>query len=236
MSGTSLDTIIVNILVVVFSVVFHEVAHGYVALRLGDETAKRAGRLTLNPLPHIDPVGSIVVPVLLSFTGSIMFAWAKPVPVNPRNLRHPWNDHPKVAAAGPASNFLLALICSVLLGVTAGVATITGAAHQAVAAGPTPLKFLLSIFQAGILINVILGLFNLIPLPPLDGSWVLTRFLPPNLHVRYEGLRRYGFVMVIGFLLLMRYTALGNGVSVGIMKTIGPFQSIAEGVAHLFGV
>ncbi len=229
-----MDTIIVNILVLVFSIVFHEVAHGWMAMRLGDDTALRAGRLTLNPLPHIDPMGSIIVPVMLSFTNSIMFGWAKPVPVDPRRLNDPWNDHPKVAAAGPASNLLLALISAILLGVTVGVATATGTTSQFLTEGPSPQKFLLALFQNGIMINVVLALFNLIPLPPLDGSWILTRFLPRDLHLRYEGLRRHGFLIVIGFIVMMRYTPLGAVFSTGLMSVIHPFNNLAMFVAKLF--
>ncbi len=229
-----MDDIIVNILVLVFSVVLCEVAKDWVDMRLGDDTALRSGRLTLNPLPHIDPMGSIIVPVLLSFTHSIMFGWAKPVPVDPRRLRDPWNDHPKVAAAGPASNLLLALICSLLLGLTVGIAARAGVMGQAIAEGPTPLKFLLSLFQTGIMINLVLALFNLIPLPPLDGSWILTRFLPRDLHMRYEGLRRHGFILVIGFIMLMRYTPLGGAFGAGLMSAAQPFGKLAMAVAGLF--
>lgn len=235
MSGSGLDNIIIDILALVFSVVFHEVAHGWMAMRHGDETALRMGRLTLNPLPHIDPVGSIIVPLMLSFTNSVMFGWAKPVPVDPRRLRDPWNDHPKVAAAGPAANLLLALICAVLLGLVIGLAALTGATAQVLSTGPTPLKFLVSLFQTGIMINVVLAMFNLIPVPPLDGSWILTRFLPRDLHFRYEQLRRFGFVLVIGFLLLMRYTPLGNAFSGILMAVVHPFFSLAMAIARIFG-
>jgi len=232
MEGINPEDILVNVIVLVFSVVVHEVAHGAVALRYGDETALRLNRLTLNPLPHIDPIGSILVPLMLSFTNSIMFGWAKPVPVDIRRLRNPRNDHPKVAAAGPASNLLLALICTLVLGLVWGIAARSGALEQ-MPEGASPLKFLLSLLQTGILVNMVLALFNLIPLPPLDGSWILTRFLPAELQVRYEALRRHGFLLVIAFLLLMRYTPAGEVFSGVIMGAVDPVFRLAVAIARL---
>jgi Zn-dependent protease len=229
-----LELMAVKILVLVFSVVVHEVAHGWTAWKLGDSTAHDAGRLTLNPLPHIDPLGSIVVPLILSFTGGIMFGWAKPVPVHPGRLRNPMDDHPKVAAAGPASNLLLAFVFAVLLGFTVAVggfpAPVSGGQE-----GPSLQVFLFTMFQTGVMINVVLAVFNLLPLPPLDGSWILTRFLPYEARANYENLRRYGMLIVIGFLMLVRYTPLGSLFSAAIMAVINPFLQIAETVARLGG-
>jgi Zn-dependent protease len=229
-----LELIAVQVLVLVFSVVVHEVAHGWTAWKLGDGTAQEAGRLTLNPLPHIDPLGSIVVPLVLSFTGGIMFGWAKPVPVHPGRLNNPMDDHPKVAAAGPASNLLLALVFAVLLGVTVGIGGIPvpGAGGQS---EPSLQKFLFTMFQTGVIINVVLAVFNLLPLPPLDGSWILSRFLPPEARANYENLRRYGMLIVIGFLLLVRYTQVGALFSGAIYAVINPFLDIAEAVARMTG-
>jgi Zn-dependent protease len=229
-----LELVAVKILVLVFSVVVHEVAHGWTAWKLGDNTAHDAGRLTLNPLPHIDPVGSVVVPLILSFTGGIMFGWAKPVPVNPGRLNNPMNDHPKVAAAGPASNLLLAFVFAVLLGLTVAIGGYPGpmpGGHDE----PSLLKFLFTMFQTGVMINVILAVFNLLPLPPLDGSWILSRFLPPEARANYENLRRFGMLIVIGFLMLVRYTPVGNLFSTALMAVINPFLQIAETVARLGG-
>lgn len=224
-----MEMVAIRVLVLVFSVVFHEVAHGWAALKLGDTTARDQGRLTLNPLPHVDPMGSVIVPLLLSLTGSFMMGWAKPVPVHVGRLRQPWNDHPKVAAAGPASNLLLALVSAVLLGATANIAARLPAGH----AGGAPAEFLLLVWQTGIIVNVVLAVFNLIPLPPLDGSWILTRFLPPHLRGGYENLRNYGMLVVVGFLLVMHYTPAGDLLQVGMTAVASPFFSLAIALARV---
>jgi Zn-dependent protease len=230
-----LELVAVQILVLVFSVVVHEVAHGWTAWKLGDNTAHDAGRLTLNPLPHLDPVGSIVVPLILSFTGGIMFGWAKPVPVHPGRLNNPMNDAPKVAAAGPVSNLLLALVFAVLLGLTVAIGGYPASAHGG-HGERSLLRFLFTMFETGVMINVILAVFNLLPLPPLDGSWILSRFLPYEARANYENLRRYGMLIVIGFLLLVRYTPFGPLFWSAIMAVINPFFQISEAVARLGGV
>jgi Zn-dependent protease len=220
---------IVQILVLVFSVVVHEVAHGWTALRLGDTTARDAGRLTLNPVPHIDPFGSIIVPAVLALSGSIMMGWAKPVPVHTGRLNNPRDDHPRVAAAGPLSNLLLALVFAVVLGIVlrvGGIAAWTGA-------GATPAAFLAALCRAGIIINVVLALFNLLPLPPLDGSWIVQRFLPAAARVRYLELQRYGMLLVVGFLLLVRYTGFGGAVQAAVIAGTDPFFGLALRISGL---
>ena len=157
---------VIYILVLIFSLVIHEVAHAWTALRLGDPTARDAGRLTLNPIPHLDPVGSVLVPAMLALTGSIMLGWAKPVPVNPGRLNNPRDDHPRVAAAGPLSNLLLALVAAAGLGLAlrfGGPAAWSGN-------GVGVAGFLVVLFRAGIIINVVLAVFNLLPLPRGIGS------------------------------------------------------------------
>ena len=226
-----MELVAIRVLVLLFSVVVHEVAHGWTAYRLGDPTAYERGRLTLNPIPHIDPVGSIIVPALLSMTGTIMMGWAKPVPVHVGRLNNPANDHPKVAAAGPLSNLILAFLFALALGINVGVAGVPAGAHGE----PTISRFLFTMFQTGIMINVVLALFNLIPVPPLDGSWILSRFLPPAARVHYENLRRYGMLIVVGFLLLMRYTAFGGLLSAGIMAVASPYFRLAQSVALAVG-
>lgn len=155
---------IFSIAVLVMSVVVHEVSHGWMAYILGDPTAKMAGRLTLNPIPHIDPVGSILVPLVLSvLPGGIVFGWAKPVPYNPYNLKVK-NGPAYVALAGPASNFIIALIFGLAIRFGWGAALLGTS--------------VLPILSVIVLVNIMLGLFNLIPIPPLDGSTILFSFFP----------------------------------------------------------
>lgn len=229
-----LGNMLVRVGVLVFSIVFHEVAHGWAAHKLGDDTAKNRGRLTLNPVPHVDPMGSIIVPLLLALTGSsIMLGWAKPVPVRVDRLDNPRDDHVKVVAAGPAGNLLLAFICAVFLGL---VVLITGPTGGSASLQPGGfIYFLAMVLETGILLNVVLALFNLIPIPPLDGSWILARFLPPALGRRYANLRRYGMIPIILFLVAMHYLPLGGMFSLAIYRTYGFFIGITRSVGTLFG-
>lgn len=165
-----------SIIVLIMSVVVHEVSHGVVANWLGDPTARLQGRLTLNPLPHLDPIGSFVVPAVLALAHAPVFGWARPVPYNPNNLRGKWGDA-KVAAAGPLSNLVLAVIFGLLLRLLL-LAGIESAA-------------LVSIISLIVYINIILAIFNLIPVPPLDGSKVLFSFLPYHMRGVQETLERY---------------------------------------------
>lgn len=173
-----------SIAVLVFSVVAHEVSHGYMAQYLGDPTARLAGRLTMNPLKHIDPVGSILIPIVTALMpGGFVFGWAKPVPYNPYNLRdQKWGDA-KVALAGPLTNLGIAFIFGMFL--RFGGDSIAGS--------------MVSMIQLIMLINIFLGVFNLVPIPPLDGSKVLFNALP--LRYRYVGdyLERYALVLILVF-------------------------------------
>jgi Zn-dependent protease len=227
--------VLIRVGVLVFSVVFHEVAHGWAALKLGDSTARDMGRLTLNPIPHIDPIGSIVLPLVLAATGSpIMLGWAKPVPVRVGMLDDPPNDHPKVAAAGPASNLLLALICALLLGVLLLVTRLLGEAGDSYLLEPgTAPYFVGLLLETGIFLNVVLALFNLVPLPPLDGSWIVSRILPPNLRARYENLRRFGMLPVIVFLLAVNYTSLGDLFMMVLFRVFSLFIGITHSMSTL---
>jgi Zn-dependent protease len=167
-------------MVLLFSVVVHEVAHGYVALVNGDPTAKMLGRLTLNPVPHIDLVGTIVVPALLLIShAGILFGWAKPVPVNPLNYRHYRWGETLVSAAGPLSNLALAVIFALVLR--------SGLENPG----------LVKLASFGVSINIILALFNLIPIPPLDGSHILSILLPRDLARLYAYLQPVGFVLIL---------------------------------------
>lgn len=229
-----MEKLLIHLLVLVFSVVAHEYAHGLAAYRLGDDTARLHGRLTMNPLNHIDVVGSIIVPVVLFVTGGMMFGWAKPVPVRVGNLNDPKNDHPKVAAAGPLANLMLALVSAICLGLVAVVGELLpGSAQSRMFEPNSPLAFLVGLFQTGILLNVMLALFNLVPVPPLDGSWVMTRFLPIGAKVHYENLRRYGFLPVIGFIVLMQVTPVGPAFSAVIHSVYLGFVGVTMGILGL---
>ncbi|MGI9628117.1 MAG: site-2 protease family protein [Longimicrobiales bacterium] len=182
--------------VLLFSIVVHEVAHAWVAYREGDDTAYKLGRITLNPIPHIDPVGSILVPAALYyFGGGMLFGWAKPVPVIPRNYRNYRLGDIRVSMAGIVANLALALISAVLLVL---IYRLGGAA----VGGAGILATLAAAVHYGLYINLILAWFNLIPLPPLDGSHVLYHLLPPGLGARYRALGRYGVTVLFGMVVI----------------------------------
>jgi Zn-dependent protease len=214
----------ITLLVLLFSVVFHECAHGWTAERCGDGTAREEGRLTLNPLRHIDPVGTILVPLVLALLpGGMVFGWAKPVPVNPWRLRDRRRDQALVAAAGPASNLLLAGVCALFQGLLAGLA---GLPSGAFGGGLVPdLKlFLFDLFSAGVYLNVLLALFNLIPLPPLDGSWIVLRWLRGEAAAAYDRLRPFGFFIVI---ILMKF-GLGGALNGAVMAVVGRYYDLSN--------
>ncbi len=181
--------------VLLFSVVAHEVAHAWQALREGDTTARDLGRITLNPLPHLDLMGSIIVPlVLFLLPGNFLFGWAKPVPVNPRNYRsYPAGDI-RVSLAGIVANLCLVVLFAIGL----ALATALGASPGTGSLGTT----LLTMMTYGVFINLILAYFNLIPIPPLDGSHVLQHLLPPKLSIRYREMGRYGITFLFITLVL----------------------------------
>ncbi|MEA4857287.1 MAG: site-2 protease family protein [Solidesulfovibrio sp.] len=172
---------------VLMAVTFHEAAHGYVANWLGDPTARLAGRLTLNPLSHLDVIGT------LAFLLTRMIGWAKPVPVDPRYFRDPVKGMMLVALAGPAMNFILAVLFSLAVrGIEyAGRGVVEGTLAYSV------LEPLLYMCAAGVTVNIALGVFNLLPVPPLDGSNVLAGFLPPHLAMRYQAFGRWGFLLLL---------------------------------------
>jgi len=173
------------LIVLLFSVIMHELAHGYVAFSLGDPTAKYEGRLTLNPLRHLDLFGSIILPLLLFLAGSpFLFGWAKPVPVNPYNFRDKKYGDIKVALAGPASNFVLAFVFGLILRFVPGQIIL---ANQGIGIA---LGYIVAI-------NLWLGIFNLIPVPPLDGSWILFSFLSSKFERTKLFLRQYGIVILV---------------------------------------
>ena len=182
---------IFQIAVLIMSVVIHEVSHGYAASFLGDETARYQGRLTLNPVKHLDFVGSILVPSISYFLGGFIFGWAKPVPYNPYNLRPGRWSEAAVAAAGPASNIILALIFGILLRVTISMET----------SWATPA--FVQITAMIVFINILLAIFNLMPIPPLDGSKLLFAFFPDKLFQIRGFFERYGLILVLFFIFFL---------------------------------
>jgi len=182
--------IIIWAIPVIFAITAHEVAHGWVALKLGDRTAQMMGRLTLNPLKHIDPIGTLLIPGLLLMVGGFIFGYAKPVPVTYQNLRNPKSDMAWVAIAGPAANLVMAVIwaCVVKLGL--------GFYQSGIAIGEP----MLYMGIAGVLINTMLMVLNLLPLPPLDGGRILTSLLPGPMAWQVSRLEPYGFFILLGLL------------------------------------
>ncbi len=176
---------IFSLVILLFSVIIHELAHGYVANSLGDPTAKYQGRLTLNPIPHLDPFGSIILPLLLFIAGSpILVGWAKPVPINPYNFKDQrWGSF-KVAIAGPLTNIALALVFGLCI-------------RFIPASLFNTMPGLLVIFSFIVHINLVLAIFNLVPIPPLDGSWILFKFIPYQFDNIKVFLQRYGIFILI---------------------------------------
>ena len=183
------------VVVLIFSVVVHEVAHAWQARREGDDTAERLGRITLNPIPHLDPLGSVLLPALLAATGGVIFGWAKPVPVNPLNYRRYVAGDIRVSLAGIASNFMLAALATLGVGILLKVTSLVGTLGGV-------MSVLITALDYAIYINLILACFNLIPIPPLDGSHVLAHLLPPQVAQKYRQLGRYGLLIVMGLVIL----------------------------------
>lgn len=202
-------TLVISLFVLLFAITIHEASHGWAAYKFGDYTAYSMGRITLNPIAHIDPIGTILFPVLLVIIGAPAFGWAKPVPVNPLNLRNPRRDNLWISAAGPASNLTaaaLSLLAIVLLKLLSpGVAVFLRSfllGRESLPRGFYPLEGLALILFYGVLVNTYLAVFNLIPIPPLDGSGVLLGLLSNEAAQKYERLRPYGFLIVMGLIYL----------------------------------
>lgn len=182
-----LQTILLYAIPLLFAITLHEVAHGWVANACGDPTARILGRLSLNPIKHIDPIGTILVPAIMIYFSGFIFGWAKPVPVNWSNLRHQRRDVALVALAGPASNLVMAVLWAIIAKITI---VLSGA--------QAPLtEALVAMSAIGIQINLILMILNLIPLPPLDGSRVITSFLPGRWAYEIQKVERFGFIILI---------------------------------------
>jgi Zn-dependent protease len=220
--------ILVGFVVFVFSVVVHENAHGIAAEHYGDHTARNLGRITMNPLPHVDPIGSVLLPILALVGGIPFIGWAKPVPVDSANLRNPVVHNAYVAAAGPASNFLLAVAGTVgwiitdLMFKHIGVLTADGGRSR---------LFFTILFSRLILINCVLGIFNLIPVPPLDGHWILMRYLPSRYAAMMAAIRPYGFFILI---LLLWTGVLGVVLRVPLVLLYGHLRGLVAAVVGAF--
>ncbi|NLO79952.1 MAG: site-2 protease family protein [Xanthomonadaceae bacterium] len=213
--AAQMQTLAVWVLPVLFAITLHEVAHGWAAEKLGDRTARRLGRISLNPVRHIDPVGTVLVPLLLFFSGGFIFGWAKPVPVTWENLRQPKRDMALVAVAGPAANLLMALAWGLLAKLGA----------EAVAS-PTIARGLVMMGIAGLQINIVLMVLNLLPLPPLDGSRIVSSLLPPGPEAAYSRLEPYGLAIL---LVLMVTGILGK-------LLLPPVFAIMRGIGQILGI
>lgn len=191
MDAATIQKITIWILPVLLAVSLHEAAHAWMADKKGDATARLMGRLTFNPLKHIDPIGTIVVPALMLFATGFAFGWAKPVPVDARNLHNPKKDMMWVALAGPVSNFIMAVLWAVFLNISVLFVDSRSSISM----------FFLLMPVAGITVNVILGVLNLLPIPPLDGGRIMAGILPPAASMQYSKIEPYGFFIIIALML-----------------------------------
>lgn len=213
---TLLQKLSIWALPVIFAITLHEAAHGWMAEKLGDKTARMLGRVTLNPIKHIDPIGTILVPGLLLFFGGFLFGWAKAVPVTMQNLRNPRVDMAWVALAGPTANLIMAVLWALVL----------KAGYMLLASSPEIGQFMIYSGIAGVSINIILLVLNLLPIPPLDGSRILSAFLPRKLAWQYNKLEPYGLFILLG---LLFFGVLGP-------MLMGPYAFLQQLLFNLVGV
>ncbi|ODP37618.1 site-2 protease family protein [Sphingomonas turrisvirgatae] len=213
------------IIPLVIAIVFHEVAHGWVARALGDPTAAERKRLSLNPLRHVDPIGTVALPLMLAIAKAPVFGWAKPVPVDYRRLRDPRRGMMLVALAGPGMNFALALVGAVLLGLLAAA---NGAAE--LSAG---MAFAFENLFNFIAVNVFLALFNLLPIPPFDGGHVVEGLLPPHLAERWASLAKFGFPLL--FILLLVVPSIWPEANIVAKFVAPPAQAVTSWYLQIAG-
>jgi Zn-dependent protease len=193
--------------VLIFSMTFHELAHALVAYRLGDPTAKSMGRLTLNPLRHLDPIGTLMFFITAAIPGGFIFGWAKPVPISPYFFRNRRWGMALVGIAGPATNFVLAVVFAVILNL---LEPKLGLVDTGGVKG-----WVFDLLFLAMRVNVVLGVFNLIPIPPLDGSRILGAFIPRRFYAQWAMLDRYGFFIIIALLVVVNYSGTGNWIASG---------------------
>ena len=223
--STILYTASIWVLPAVTAITLHEAAHGWVAWKLGDDTAMRSGRVTFNPARHVDPFGTLVLPgILLAMQAPFLFGYAKPVPVNFARLRRPRRDMIWVAAAGPGINLVMAYLAALLMYVTVFVPDVAG-------------PWLFQNLKNALLLNVVLAVFNMLPLPPLDGSRVVLGLLPSRLAVRYARLERYGMAIIIGLLVVPPLIGMQIGMKLDLLPwlLLTPVEILIDTILTLAG-
>jgi len=219
-------TQVLGFAVFIFSIIVHENAHGLAAEYFGDPTARSMGRITMNPVPHIDPVGSVLLPLFALVSGVPFIGWAKPVPVDSSNLRNRLTNGAWVAAAGPISNFILALLGAILLIIVGLVFKHNPSLHET---GARTFQFFRVLCLSLIQFNCVLAIFNLLPIPPLDGHWILIRFLPQGPREAIASVGRFGFIILLA---LLWTKALWWIIGPPVNFAITTYQSLVVGVVR----